>query len=177
MNTRKSLKVDAMIWVLLLVMAAMIAFVLLERDKNRNFGAVAFGGFPQFKLNTTDGDYLDVPRMKSRVWAVHTARHDEKALNVAKRLAIVEQLTTSGKRHLNILTVLSSEHSTLKPVIPFHYIVTGDLLTVSKIFSFSPSIDENSVVIVDQNAVIRGIYNIDNVDDYRKFQQDLMRIL
>ena len=176
MNKQKSLKKDAFIWVLLMGLACIIAFSLLKRDKERNFGAVSFGSFPEFELNTIEGKPFNHHLMRNHVWAVHTASSEEQLIATAKRLEFVRKSTASGKRHLYILSFTTSRSSILRPLNAGHFIVIGKQSKLTSIFS-SSRVNENSVVLVDQNGIIRGQYNVADVDDYRKFQQDLIRLL
>lgn len=177
MKRRKSLVLDAVIWAGLMVLAAVVAFNLLQRDKQRSFGAVAFGSLPEFRLQTPEGAVFDRRQIKGYVWAVHTAALSDDAMALARQLVIVQQQTGSGKRHLNILTVAASGWVNLKPFTPFHYIIGGPQEEIDRIFSAAGRLKKNSILLIDQNSVIRGRYEFDNVDDYRAFQRDLMRIL
>ncbi|MBI4309798.1 MAG: hypothetical protein HY591_05655 [Candidatus Omnitrophica bacterium] len=173
----KSPALDAVLWVVLMALAAAAAFGLLQRDKQRHFGAVSFGVFPEFRLKTAQGADFDYHQIKSRVWAVHAASSAVNAMSMARRLTAIEQLAASGKRHLYILTFSNTSSPILKPLMPFHHIIMGDQKEISSIFSFSEKFNENNVLLVDQNGIIRGQYDFDGVDDYRRFQQDLLRLL
>lgn len=176
MNKPPDLRRDALLWVVLLLLAAVIAFSLLKRDKERNFGAVSFGAFPEVSLTATDGRTFNHHLMKSRLWAVHTASSEEALMRVAGQLKTVMELTASGKRHLYLLSMTSSQAPVLRSLHEWHYVVHADRAELEKIFSFL-NVSDSTVVLVDQNGIIRGAYNIDDVDDYRKFQKDVMRIL
>lgn len=160
-----------------MALAACAAFALLQRDKDRQFGAIAYGGFPTFRLRTTDGVEFDNHKMKSQVWAVNVTMSAENALRVAEGLKVIEGLTSSGKRHLNALTIIDSSVPVFKPVMPFHLIVQASQEDINAIFRFAGKVNENVVYLVDQDNVIRGLYDLTDVDDYRKFQGDLLRIL
>ena len=177
MKRRKSLTFDAVLWVALMVLAAATAFNLLQRDKQRHFGAVSFGSFPEFQLKTPQGVSFDRHQIKGYVWAVHAAASATDAMDMAKRLSTIEHMTASGKRHLNILTFSGSNSPALKQLMPFHYIVVGDQTEIASIFSSAGNLSDNSVLLVDQNGVMRGKYDFKSVDEYRSFQQDLLRLL
>ncbi len=177
MTKQKSLSFDAAIWVIFLIITSTTAFALLQRDKNRHFGAVSYGAFPQFSLKSTQGSFFDDHRMKSQVWLIHTAPSAAQAMAIAKRLSEIEQSTASGKRHASILTFSGENAVLLKSLLPSHYIVVGSPQEMATIFSFSKNMDENNVLLVDQNGIIRGQYNMNDVDDYRSLQQNLMRLL
>lgn len=176
MNKTPDLKRDALCWIVLLLLAAVIAFSLLKRDKERNFGAVSFGAFPEISLKKIGGGEFNHHLMKSRLWAVHTALSEERLMKAAGQLKMVMDLTASGKRHMYLLSLTPSQSPILRPLNDWHYIVHADQERLKSIFSFL-RMGDNMVVLVDQNGIIRGAYNIDDVDDYRKFQKDVMRIL
>lgn len=177
MKRKESFTFDAVVWVAVMVFAAVIAFNLLERDKERHFGAVSFGSFPEFKLKTPQGVSFDRHQIKGYVWAVHAASSAEEAMDMAKRLSTIEHMTASGKRHLNILTFSGSNSPVLKQLLPFHYVVVGDQKEIASIFSFAGNLSDNIVFLVDQNGVLRGKYDFGSVDEYRNFQRDLLRLL
>ena len=177
MNKPKSLTLDVIIWIVLMILAATVAFCLLQRDKERHFGAVSFGSFPQFKLKTVSGEDFDEHHIKAHVWAVHAGSSVANALAMAKQLTTIEQQTASGKRFFYVLTFSAENSAILKPLIPYHYIVTGDQKQIADIFSFSEKLNDNSVFLVDQNGIIRGKYDFTNVDDFRSFRQDVLRLL
>ena len=124
MKRNRYLICDALLWTLLMILAAVVAFNLLQRDKQRSFGAVSFGSFPEFSLMMPQGGTFDRHQIKGYVWAVHTASSVDEAMAVARQLAIIEKQTSSGKRHLNILTV-SAAYSALTSLLPYHFIAGG----------------------------------------------------
>ncbi len=177
MNKTRALTFDAIAWIVLMVIAAAVAFCLLQRDKQRNFGAVSFGSFPQFKLKTITGEDFDEHHIKAHVWAIHAGSSAANTLAMAQQLSTIEQQTASGKRHFYVLTFSPENSPILKPLIPYHYIVVGDQKQIAAIFSVFGRLNDDSVLLVDQNGIIRGKYDFANVDDFRSFRQDLLRLL
>jgi cytochrome oxidase Cu insertion factor (SCO1/SenC/PrrC family) len=177
MNKKKSLTLDIIVWIVVMVLAATVAFCLLKRDKERHFGAVSFGSFPQFKLKTVDGSDFDEHRIKAHVWAVHAASSAANAMSMAQQLTTIGEQTSSGKRHMYVLTFSGETTPILQPLTQAHRIVVGQQQQISDLFSFSGKLNDNSVFLVDQNGVIRGKYDFTDVDEFRSFRQDLMRLL
>ena len=177
MNTQKSLLPDVVIWLVLMALAATTAFVLLRRDMQRHFGAVSFGSFPEFRLPTVDKGYLDHHLLKGHVWAVHAGSSPIALMSMAARLCTIEQLTASGKRHLYVLTLSDAASPVLKPRIPFHYIAISGAQKRSSMFSSFGKVNEDTVFLVDQNGVVRGRYDINDFQEFRNFQQDLLHLL
>ena len=176
MKKNPSLVLDAFLWVAFMALAAIVAFNLLVRDKYRNFGAVSYGSFPEFVLKMPEGKSFDRHQIKGYVWAVHTGPSADDAMGIARQLAIIAKQTVSGKRHLNVLTV-SQEFASLKPLMPYHYIAGGNSQDISRMFAETGTITSSTVFLVDQNSIIRGRYDFKDVDQYRAFQRDLMRLL
>ena len=177
MTKSKSLTLDAIVWIVFLALAAVVAFNLLQRDKQRHFGSIAYGGFPAFRLKTVEGKDFDQHQMKSRVWVVYKASAEANAMDMARRLSVTEQATASGKRHLYILTFIPSASPILKPVVPAHMIVVGEPQAIESVFASQGALSDDKVLLVDQDGVIRGKYRLNDVDEFRSFQQDVLRIL
>ena len=172
----KTLFVDAIIWIFLMILAAVVAFGLLRRDAQKSFGAISFGAFPQFRLQATNGQSFDNHHLKGHVWAIHRGSNS-KVFDVASRLALIDQKTALGKRHLFILTFLDNPGLSFEPIVPSQYILLGTPQQVQNIFSRGTAIGDEYVLLVDQNGIIRGSYDLSSSDSLRSFQQNLMLLL
>ncbi len=176
MSTSKSLTVDRVLWVFVIVLAFIIAFAILQRDKQRNFGGLAYGGFPEFSLKTIDGKPFDYHRLKAAVWAIHQGSSSQVDIT-AKQLIFIAQATASGKRHMNILTFAGDQHSPTCIANKYQYILPASPAELNKIFGKLGIVREDTVLLIDQNGAIRGRYDFTSPDDFRSFRQDLLRIL
>lgn len=176
MTKQKSLIFDAVAWIVVMVLAGVIAFNLLQRDKQRHFGALAYGGFPEFSLKTTENKDFNRHRLKAAVWAVHQGSGD-KVEHIAGELALVAHSTASGKRHLNILTFLDASHSLSNPVHQYQTVLPVSNEELNRIFGKLGIHHDDIVLLIDQDSVIRGRYDFSSPDDFRSFRQDLLRIL
>jgi hypothetical protein len=172
----KSLKIDAILWIVLMFLASVVAFNLLQRDKQRQFGSIAYGGFPQFHLKTIEGKDFDYLRFKRTVWAVHQGS-GKNMERVASDLGFIAQSTASGKRHLNILTFVPTQYTLTRPVQKFQYVLQGSKEELSQVLGKLRMIKEEIVLLIDQDGAIRGRYDFTSPDDFRSFRQDLLRIL
>ena len=133
MNTSKSLTVDRVVWVFVIILAFVIAFSILQRDKQRNFGGLAYGGFPEFSLHTTDGKPFDYHRLKAAVWAIHQGS-SPRVDDIANQLIFIAQATASGKRHMKLLTFVGNQHSTTGIANKYQYILPASPAELNKIF-------------------------------------------
>ncbi len=172
----KSLLLDAVFWIGVMVLAAFISFNLLQRDKQRQFGSIAYGGLPTFHLKTIEGKDFDYLRLKRTVWAIHQGG-SKNVQNVAEELVFIAQSTASGKRHLNILTFVPSEYAMTGPVHKFQYVLKGSSEELNKVLGKLGMNKEEIVLLIDQDGAIRGRYDFTSPDDFRIFRQDLLRIL
>jgi hypothetical protein len=60
MNQSKALKNDALVWVVIMMVAAACAFVLLRRDSHRRFGAVSYGAFPKVDIMVDNAEEKNI---------------------------------------------------------------------------------------------------------------------
>ncbi len=176
MNKKNSFIVDGVIWIFVMILAAIIAFNLLQRDKERQFGAIAYGGFPQFSIMAASGEVFDYHRIKKAVWAIHQGA-GVRSKEVSQQLNSIANSTASGKRYMHVLTFAPSPDVFINTANQFHIIVHGTVQQLDKIFSKFGLVNEDKVFLVDQDGVIRGQYDFSSPDDFRSFRQDLLRIL
>lgn len=174
---KKTLMADAMCWLGVMLLACVIAFCLLRRDAQRNFGAVSFGSFPEFRLRASDKGYLDRHLLKGHVWAVHAGSSPAGLTSVVKRLYTIERQTASGKRHLFVLTLNCNSSFVLRPQQAFHYVTVEESKTMFSFIKLLGGFTDDTVLLVDQNAVVRGKYHFNDMQEFKNFQQDLIRIL
>jgi hypothetical protein len=172
----KSLQFDIVCWIFVMVLAGVIAFSLLQRDKNRQFGSIAYGGLPRFSLKTIEDKDFDYLKLKRAVWAIHMGSSRE-GEHLASELSQVAQATASGKRHLNILTFIPEEYQWRRPVHPFQHVLRGTTQELNHIFGKLNMNKQDIVLLVDQDGTIRGRFDFSSPDDFRRFRQDLMSIL
>lgn len=171
-----SLFIDGVVWILILILAAIIAFTLMSRDLHAQFGAISYGSFPKFKLNTIEGKLFDDHEMKGHVWAVHLGKDGQSFRAMANALAQEAKVTWTDKRHLFVLSLVDNKLEGFKPLVYSHYIVPGSTLDIKRIQTLLGSEDEESIFLVDQNGIIRGIYK-NTPSSFFKFNQDILKLL
>lgn len=173
----KDLRFDAFVWVMIILAASAIAFGLLRRDAARSFGAVAFGSLPAFRIPTVGKGFVDDHMSKGHVWAIHTASSSEGLMRMADRLSEISKRTASGKRQMFVLSVSDSISSGLSPMFTYHFIALANPQEMTSIFGNLGVFTDDSVLLVDQNGVIRGKYDFSDIQGFKNFQRDMMRIL
>ena len=176
-NHKMTLKADLFFWIGAMVLAAVLAFVLLVRDSHRQFGAVSFGSLPDFKGVTVEGKEFNAHAIKSGVWAVLRLEDGQKAGATVKSLLDVMRMTGSGKRYLHILSFEKEDAGIPLLAHAFYYRLRGIPSYVQVVFAQAGANPDTGVLLVDQNAVIRGVYDLSSVDDFRRFRQDVVRLL
>ncbi len=172
-----NLLIDRIAWVLIMIALTLAAFTLMRRDMDKQFGAISYGAFPKFKLNTLDGKLFDDHEMKGHVWAVHLGTDDLSAPIIAKVLAEAAQSTWTDKRHLFVLSLLEAGTAVFDPMMRSHYIVESSADDFKKMASSLGSSNVNNIFLVDQNGIIRGIYDSKSSESLRRFNQDVLHLI
>lgn len=171
-NNRVS-AIDRWIWVIVIVLAAAAAFVMMKRDVVRKFGAVSYGMFPQFHLQDQAGKAFDFHNLKGHAWAVRfSAPGDAKIAADLERIALA---TASGKKRLYLLTLADEASDVLQD--QYHYTVSGPEEDIVSVYRQLGSPGASSIILVDQNSAIRGVYNLADVDDLHRLHQSLIGLL
>lgn len=173
----KDLRIEAIAWVLVMVAASALAFGMLKRDAARSFGAVAFGSIPSFRLSTVGKGFADEHLIRGHVWAVHTADTNSDLLFMAEQLTEISKRTASGKRQLYVFSVSEAVSSDLTPLAPSHFIVLADSKERSALLGAFGNFSKDTVALVDQNGVVRGKYDFADIQGFKDFQRNMMRLL
>lgn len=174
---KKDLRNEAIAWVLVMVAASALAFGMLRRDAERSFGAVAFGSVPPFRLATVGKGFADEHLIRGHVWAVHTAQSNSTLMVMAGQLTEISKRTASGKRQLYVLSVSDAISPDLSPLIPSHYIVLANAQERSALLGVFGNFSKDTVMLVDQNGVVRGKYDFADIQGFKDFQRNMMRLL
>ncbi len=176
MSSGKTLKTDAMIWALIMCLAAVAAFVMLYRDSHRRFGAVSYGSFPDFEAATAGSETFNKHRLKAQVWAVMRTQAAGSE-GVLRQVIEVQRMTISGKRHMNVLTFGADPSVLALPPNKFHVRIPSLTPAIEAAFVRAGAQKEGQVLLLDQDAIIRGVYDLSSPDDFRSFRQDVTRLL
>lgn len=145
MNQKIALKKDAIIWIGIMCLAAIIAFTLLKRDSQRHFGAVSYGAFP-------DHDF------KSQV-SVAILLGPQTGSMVLEQAYDVQRMTATGKRKMNVISYNDAPKN------------------IETAFKHAGAQRDTQVLLIDQNTIIRGVYDLSSPDDFRQFRLDVTHLL
>ncbi len=176
MNQSKALKNDALVWVVIMMVAAACAFVLLRRDSHRRFGAVSYGAFPKVDIMVDNAEEKNIHGLRTHVWTVMRAESLD-AKDMLKQVYDVQRMTVSGKRFMNVLTFGNNPDVISTPANRFHYKVTTLTPLINQAFVHAGATKTSQVLLLDQDSIIRGVYDLTSPDDFRSFRQDVMRLL
>lgn len=182
---------DKFIWLGLILLAALCAFLMLKRDANRQFGAVSYGAFPAFHLSQSNGGVIDHHWLKGKVWVIHSAKTTQAAMLMANQLYDLAQQTASGKRRFYLLTLEQEAVGQLHSLGAQHFIAQSDQALLKKLEDMMVLEKGEGIILVDQNGIIRGYYglnhefskaaygsgNFSSVDEFRRFAQDVRSLL
>ena len=103
----KNLFYDGLLWLGAMIVLAGIAFFLLSRETQKHYGAVAFGGFPDFEAFETSGKPFDQHRLHGQLSAV-VVSDQNLSENTIVYLNKLSQGTAHGKKYLHNL-ILANE--------------------------------------------------------------------
>ena len=169
----KSLFVDGLCWTGAMLVLAGIAFFLLSREAQKHYGTIAFGGFPDFEAVETSGKNFDQHRLHGQLSAVVVADQ-----NISKDTLLylhkLSQGTAVGRKYLHNL-IMSNEPQGVSDQWVQHLILTEAHL--ARILEWREKLFKKGVILVDQNGIIRGGFNIDDKLDRINFEGAVRGIL
>lgn len=143
------------LWIGLMALLAVIAFLLLARDSRKQYGAVSFGVFPEFNAADERGAPYDHHRLKGQLSAIIVTDQPlpEDTVVYLRKLS---RTSSHGNKYLHGL------------ILTRHALQISDPWLQDLILS-APEyqrLDEwknkfrGEVILVDQNGVVRGVFDL-----------------
>lgn len=169
----KNLFIDGLCWIGAMLILAGIAFFLLSRETQKHYGTVAFGGFPDFEAVETNGKTFDQHRLHGQLSAIVVADQ-----NISKDTILylhkLSQGTAAGKKYLHNL-IMSNKPLGVSDQWVQHLILTEVDLT--RIQEWKEKLFKEGVILVDQNGIIRGVFDLEDKLDRINFEGAVRGIL
>lgn len=179
-NTNDKLWLDRVIWVVVMILAATAAFAMMKRDMRQKFGALSYGMFPHFFVQTVDGKPFNYHNLKGKVWLVSLGVGTDVDV-VAQLNQLSEKTSSVGKR---AYVLVFNDSSQIEPQggpnpseNPYCYLVTGsaqDLASVKDALQLKSS---SVVVLVDQNSAIRGVYDLAAPEQLLRLKSHILAVI
>ncbi len=170
MTNNINLKTDRNIWISLILLLSVISFFLLWREGHKQFGSIAYGVFPEFQAVDAQGQPFNQHALKHNLSAIvmpDQAKQIE--IDYLRHLATV---TAQGRRYLKVL-VFQNVKSIDDKFVRYLSLSLDDqarLREWQKRF-------QAGVILVDQDKVVRGVFNIDDKLERLKFEAAVGAIL
>ena len=165
------LTADRNIWIGLVLCLSVIAFFLLWREGHKQFGSIAYGVFPEFTAVDAQGQPYNQHALKNNLSAVVM---DEKTptevIDYLRRFATV---TAQGRRYLKVLVFYKPQGAIDDKFVRFLGVSSVDQEALKKWHQRFQS----GVILVDQDKVVRGVFNVDDKLERLKFEAAVGAIL
>jgi|ETNmetMinimDraft_8_1059916.scaffolds.fasta_scaffold08644_4 cytochrome oxidase Cu insertion factor (SCO1/SenC/PrrC family) len=173
-------------WVFLITLGSLTGISIIFRDVSNGFGTVTFGSIAPFELQTNSNEIFSSKELSGRVWVGHTINDyctaEDECISALKMFApIYEEL--KGDDDVKILSFMINESS----LIANMYIQSlpssnnWEILVASedyeKHLNSYMNYNSSNAFIVDQNGIIRGIYDIQSKSNAKQLIEDLIKLI
>ena len=167
----KTLFLDRVIWIVVMLLAATAAWAMMKRDVARNFGSVSYGMFPKFHLQDQTGAAFDFHNLKGHVWI---ARFGSDSDSIAPLVETIAREYVGKHRKLHLLTFSDSGTSSNHP---YHHIVSGDPSQSAAVRRQLGNPEDSVAILIDQNGAVRGLYDLQNTGGLERLRESLKGLL
>lgn len=160
-------------WVFLMVFLSLLSFSMLTRDTQKQYGAVSFGVFPDFYAVDSRGERFDRHRLHGQL-SVIVVTDQVLPRDIPLYLQKLSLATSRGKKHLKSL-VLTNRGNGVSG-LRMQYLEL-DQAGFDKINRWRKGLFKDGVILVDQNGVIRGVFDLENKLERLNFEGAVKGIL
>jgi hypothetical protein len=164
---------DGLSWIFLMFILSFIALTLLLRDAHKQYGAISFGVFPEFTAVDPQGRGFDQHRLKGQLSAVIIS-DDAVPDDVIVYLHRMSQLTASGKKYLKSLILTA--HAKGVSDQWFKYLTLSPE-EFTKLYNWKSRQFKSGVILIDQDKVVRGVFDINDKSQRLNFESAVRGIL
>ncbi|VAX35022.1 hypothetical protein MNBD_UNCLBAC01-1786 [hydrothermal vent metagenome] len=175
-------KKDIIFWIILVIIGITIGFFLIQRDRNKGFGSISYGVLPSFKLIDNEGNIKTKRDFKNKVWVAHFVppNCDQACAQFIEFTDSFNKKYTNRKKFHAVSIFISHKKQKQTPRYPHH--LTGKDLEVLFLLKdgFHLKLSEitgSRFILIDQNAVIRGYYSLDEEGKLEELKSDLEKLL
>jgi hypothetical protein len=169
----RQLMQDALGWFFLVVFLGLLAFAMMKRDVSKQYGTLAFGNMPPFQGRDCQGELMDVHKMHGRLTVVMIGQ-EEYPLHIKTYLYKLAQATVMGKKQLYQWVLLDQPQQGCDKNLKYITLPTDKF---QEIHSWRERTFKKGVLLIDQNAVIRGVFDLNDKLERMKFESAVKAIL
>lgn len=169
----KNLAYDALVWFFLICFLAILALGMLIRDAKKQYGVVSFGTFPVFEATDPAGKRFNQHRLHGQLSAVAVSDEFVRPdyLLYLKKLSLS---TAMGTKYLHVLILTDQAAPATCDGCQY---LTLDSTQYQQIEKWRSSLFKEGFILVDQNGIIRGVFNLDDKLDRMNFEGAVKGIL
>lgn len=173
LGRKKDLAYDGICWFFVVVFLSMLAWSMMQRDVQKQYGAVAFGNFPAFVSTDSSGKLFDQHQLHGQLSVVIISEGvvSEEVLGYLRKLS---QATAQGRKYLNSLVFVAKGPGLSDKWVRY---LTLDGRSYPMIVDWKNGVFKKGVILVDQNAVIRGVFDLEDKMDRLNFEGAVRGIL
>ena len=173
-------------WVFLITLGSLTGISIIFRDVSNGFGTVTFGSIAPFELQTNSNEIFSSKELSGRVWVgngidSYCTTEEECSAAVKMFASICEELKDNND--VKILSFMMNKSSInnnmiLKSLSKFN---NWEILVASedyeKHLNSYMNYNSSNAFIVDQNGIIRGIYDIQSKSNAKQLIEDLIKLI
>ncbi|MBT5078504.1 MAG: hypothetical protein HN820_08505 [Candidatus Marinimicrobia bacterium] len=175
-----------LVWLFLITLGGLTGISIIFRDVSNGFGTVTFGSITPFKLKTNTNEIFSSQELSGSVWvgnAIDSYCTTEEGCSDAVNMfaSICEEFKNND--NVKILSFMTNKLSKNKDM----FLQSFTLSNNRKILVTSGEYEEHlnrymnynssNAFIVDQNGIIRGIYNIQSRLNAKRLIEDLKKLI
>lgn len=169
----KDLAYDGLVWFFLLLFLSMLSLSMLTRDAQKQYGAVSFGVFPAFNAKDRQGRSFDQHRLHGQLSTI-IATDQVLQEDISLYLHKLSQSTSIGKKHLKNLVLINQVNGSSDQWVQY---LTLDEPEFNKISHWRDKFFKEGVILVDQNGIIRGVFDLEDKLERLNFEAAVRGIL
>ena len=156
LSRKESFDFDRLAWLFLMMFLAMVAFVLLSRDSQKQYGAVAFGVFPEFQAIDGQRKAFDHHHLHGQL-SVMIVTDQILPQDISLYLHKLSQATSMGKKYLKGIVLTHQAQGISDQWLRYLTLSKEDY---QKLNDWKENKFKGDVILVDQNGVIRGVFDL-----------------
>ena len=185
---------DIIFWIGLIILGAFTGTTLMLRDVHQGFGTITFGAVPEFELKDQLGNSVSQNDFSNQVWVGSyispNCENNKSCQDLIQMAASIHQQIKDDPK-ISMVSLLShSETAEFKSLVQKLQVenkrwkfLNGEAKTINLITAsclqkkLPDSGYDNRFFLVDQNGIIRGYYQADNLDELKQLIRDTKKLI
>lgn len=179
------IKKDKLFWIFFVFLGFSLGTYIITRDAKNGFGTVSFGRVKSFVLLNQYNKKIESKFISGKVWVGNFISNQS---SINKSDFILKAYSKINKElqfdDIQMITFITDSNFEINKILYQNYNTTFDKWDIligeeSNLLALSPVFHkpENFAFIVDQNDVVRGIYNLNLISDINKLIKDVKKLI